>query len=72
MIEQDNVLDVIYSTSQLILWHIDSNNGSCSKNRSNQDVFFIDASWILKGKNQNNLTDTQLARIVDTYDKRGC
>ncbi|GFH40593.1 type I restriction-modification system subunit M [Lactococcus insecticola] len=38
------------------------------KNRSNKDVFFIDASKeFVKGKNQNTMTDAHLQKILDTY-----
>ena len=43
------------------------------KNRSCQDVFFIDASGegnFEKGKNQNLLRDSDIAKIVSTYEKR--
>lgn len=41
------------------------------KNRTNKDVFFIDASKEFeKGKNQNNMTDEHIARILETYKKR--
>ncbi|BAP84681.1 type I restriction-modification system, M subunit [Paucilactobacillus hokkaidonensis JCM 18461] len=73
MIENDNVLDAVvglpanlfYGTSipTIVLFF--------KKNRSNTDVFFIDASNDFeKGKNQNNLTNEQIDKIVTTYDKR--
>ncbi|MBD3830943.1 MAG: N-6 DNA methylase, partial [Arcobacter sp.] len=41
------------------------------KNRTNSDILFIDASREFeKGKNQNNLTDKQIAKIVETYKNR--
>jgi type I restriction enzyme M protein len=41
------------------------------KNRSNSDIFFIDASSEFeKGKNQNNLTDANVDKIIATYLKR--
>ncbi|MDQ5950866.1 MAG: type restriction enzyme protein, partial [Patescibacteria group bacterium] len=41
------------------------------KNRQHQDILFIDASNDFdKAKNQNNLNDTQLAKILDTYRAR--
>ena len=43
------------------------------KNRPQRDVLFIDASGegnFEKGKNQNILRDTDIARIVSTYEKR--
>ncbi|MBU7556064.1 type I restriction-modification system subunit M [Weissella paramesenteroides] len=73
MIEQDNVLDAVIGLPANLFFgtSIPTTVLVFKKNRSNQDVFFIDASADFeKGKNQNNLTDTQLARIVDTYDKR--
>jgi type I restriction enzyme M protein len=44
------------------------------KNRSRKDILFIDASndgHYEKGKNQNNLREEDLQRIVDAYDKYG-
>jgi len=42
------------------------------KNRASRDVLFIDASNDFeKQKNQNNLRAEDIARIVDTYKKRG-
>ena len=41
------------------------------KNRTNNDIIFIDASREFeKGKNQNNLTDEHIAKIFDTYKNR--
>ena len=41
------------------------------KNRSNRDVLFIDASNDFeKQKNQNNLRDCDIRKIVETYKKR--
>lgn len=41
------------------------------KNRDNRDVLFIDASnEFEKGKNQNNLSDENIDKIVDTYKLR--
>ena len=41
------------------------------KCRENNDILFIDASnEFEKGKNQNNLTDAHVEKIVDTYVKR--
>ncbi|MCL2247595.1 MAG: SAM-dependent methyltransferase, partial [Lentimicrobiaceae bacterium] len=41
------------------------------KNRTNRDVFFIDASNDYeKQKNQNNLRNEDIAKIVDAYKKR--
>lgn len=41
------------------------------KNRSNKDVFFIDASReFAKAKNQNSLTEENINKIIDTYQKR--
>jgi type I restriction enzyme M protein len=42
------------------------------KNRINRDVLFIDASNDFeKQKNQNNLRNTDIKKIVDAYKKRG-
>lgn len=73
MIEQDNVLDAVIGLPANLFYgtSIPTTVLVFKKNRHNKDIFFIDASADFeKGKNQNNLTDTQLARIVDTYDKR--
>lgn len=41
------------------------------KNKKTKDIFFIDASKEFeKGKNQNNLTDLQVNKIVETYKNR--
>lgn len=41
------------------------------KNRTNRDVFFIDASnEFAKGKNQNKLSKENIDKIVETYKKR--
>lgn len=41
------------------------------KNRENNDILFIDASnEFEKGKNQNNLTDENVEKIVNTYVNR--
>ncbi len=41
------------------------------KNRTNNDIIFIDASREFeKNKNQNNLNETQLNKIIDTYRSR--
>lgn len=41
------------------------------KDRKNTDVLFIDASKeFVKGKNQNTLTDEQIAKVVQTYVDR--
>jgi type I restriction enzyme M protein len=44
------------------------------KNRSRKDILFIDASndgHYEKGKNQNNLREEDIKRIVDAYEKYG-
>ncbi|TAR50533.1 restriction endonuclease subunit M, partial [Lactiplantibacillus plantarum] len=41
------------------------------KGRERQDIFFIDASNDFeKGKNQNNLTDENVDKILETLEKR--
>jgi type I restriction enzyme M protein len=41
------------------------------KNRANNDILFIDASREFdKAKNQNNLTDENIAKIIETYRNR--
>ena len=42
-----------------------------SGNYCYKDVFFIDASKEFeKGKNQNNMTEDHIAKILETYQKR--
>lgn len=41
------------------------------KNKDNSDVLFIDASREFeKGKNQNNITEENIEKIIDTYKNR--
>lgn len=41
------------------------------KNRTNKDVFFIDASKEFdKGKNQNTMTDSHIKKVLDAYKSR--
>lgn len=41
------------------------------KDKTNRDILFIDASKEYeKGKNQNNLTDENINKIIETYKKR--
>lgn len=41
------------------------------KNRTNRDIFFIDASNDFeKGKNQNILRDSDIDKIIEAYSKR--
>ena len=41
------------------------------KNRDRRDVLFIDASSEFeKGKNQNRLTEENIQKIIETYEKR--
>lgn len=41
------------------------------KDRTNKDVFFIDASKeFIKNKNQNNMTDAHIEKILKTYEAR--
>ena len=41
------------------------------KNRTNRDVYFIDASKEFdKGKNQNIMTDAHIEKILDAYKSR--
>ena len=74
LIEKENVLDAVIGLPANIFF------GSCiptvilvfKKNRdNNENILFIDASnEFEKGKNQNNLTDEQVEKIVDTFVKR--
>jgi type I restriction enzyme M protein len=76
MLEQDNVLDAViglpanlfYGTSIPTVILIFKKDRDA---RNVHDVLFIDASKDFeKGKNQNSITDDQIKRIVETYDKR--
>ena len=59
------MLNIFYNTS------IPTTIIILKKNRTNKDVFFIDASKEFeKGKNQNNMTDEHIAKILETYQKR--
>ncbi|WP_137596701.1 type I restriction-modification system subunit M [Paucilactobacillus kaifaensis] len=73
MIENDNVLDAVIGLPANLFYgtSIPTIVLLFKKNRSNTDVFFIDASSDFeKGKNQNNITDDQVNKIVTTYEKR--
>ncbi|QEA31390.1 type I restriction-modification system subunit M [Secundilactobacillus malefermentans] len=73
MIENDNVLDAVIGLPANLFYgtSIPTIVLVFKKNRTNSDVFFIDASNDFeKGKNQNNLTDQQTDKIVATYKKR--
>ncbi|MGO3469213.1 MAG: type I restriction-modification system subunit M [Weissella hellenica] len=73
MIEQDNVLDAVIGLPANLFFgtSIPTTVLVFKKNRATQDILFIDASSEFeKGKNQNNLTDQQLEKIVTTYDNR--
>ncbi|KRK48366.1 site-specific DNA-methyltransferase (adenine-specific), HsdM subunit [Secundilactobacillus kimchicus JCM 15530] len=73
MIENDNVLDAVIGLPANLFFG--TSIPTCilvfKKNRENKDIMFIDASnEFEKGKNQNNLTDVQIDKIVNTYLKR--
>ncbi|GAX07142.1 type I restriction-modification system DNA-methyltransferase subunit M [Secundilactobacillus pentosiphilus] len=73
MIETDNVLDAVIGLPANLFYGTSIPTAILvfKKNRQNKDIFFIDASNDFeKGKNQNNLTDEQVQKIVDTYAKR--
>lgn len=73
MIEHDNVLDAVIGLPANLFYgtSIPTVVLVFKKSRPNSDIFFIDASSDFeKGKNQNNLTDAHLDRIVATYQKR--
>lgn len=63
-----------WTARQPVLWHRHSGlHSGVQENRPQRDVLFIDASGegnFEKGKNQNILRDTDIARIVSTYEKR--
>lgn len=73
MIEQDNVLDAVIGLPANLFYGTSIPTAILvfKKNRSKKDILFIDASKEFeKGKNQNNLTDAQVDKIVKTYADR--
>ena len=74
LIEERNVLDAVIGLPANIFYgtSIPTVILVFKKNRENKDnVLFIDASnEFEKGKNQNNLTDANVEKIVDTFIKR--
>lgn len=73
MIEQDNVLDAVIGLPANLFYgtSIPTVILVFKKNRTAQDIMFIDASNDFeKGKNQNQLTDEQVRKIVTTYQDR--
>lgn len=74
IIEKRNLLDTVIGLPANIFYgtSIPTVILVFKKNRDNKDnVLFIDASnEFEKGKNQNNLTDENVDKIVDTYMKR--
>ena len=74
LIEKENVLDAVIGLPSNIFFgtSIPTVILVFKKNRDNNDnILFIDASnEFEKGKNQNNLTDEQVEKIVDTFVKR--
>jgi type I restriction enzyme M protein len=73
MIEQDNVLDGVIGLPANLFFGTSIPTAILifKKNRTNKDVFFIDASnEFEKGKNQNRLSDEHVQKILDTYQKR--
>ena len=74
LIEKENVLDAVIGLPANIFFgtSIPTFILVFKKNRDNNDnILFIDASnEFEKGKNQNNLTDEQVEKIVDTFVKR--
>ena len=74
LIEERNVLDAVIGLPANIFYgtSIPTVILVFKKNRENKDnVLFIDASnEFEKGKNQNNLTDANVEKIVDTFVKR--
>lgn len=75
LIEDKNVLDAVIGLPANIFFgtSIPTVILVFKKNRENKDnILFIDASnEFEKGKNQNNLTDAHVEKIVDTFIKRG-
>lgn len=73
LIEERNVLDAVIGLPANIFFgtSIPTVILVFKKCRENHDILFIDASnEFEKGKNQNNLTDAHVEKIVDTYVKR--
>lgn len=73
MIERDNVLDGVIGLPANLFYgtSIPTVVLVFKKQRTTDDIFFIDASNDFeKGKNQNNLTDEQVDKIVETYKQR--
>ena len=73
LIEERNVLDSVIGLPANIFFgtSIPTVILVFKKCRENNDILFIDASNEFdKGKNQNNLTDAHVEKIVDTYVKR--
>lgn len=73
LIEERNVLDAVIGLPANIFFgtSIPTVILVFKKCRENNDILFIDASnEFEKGKNQNNLTDAHVEKIVDTYVKR--
>ena len=73
LIEERNVLDAVIGLPANIFFgtSIPTVILVFKKNRENNDILFIDASnEFEKGKNQNNLTDENVEKIVNTYIKR--
>ena len=73
LIEDQNVLDVVIGLPANIFYgtSIPTVILVFKKNRENEDILFIDASnEFEKGKNQNNLTDENVKKIVDTFVNR--
>ncbi|MGL5752555.1 MAG: N-6 DNA methylase, partial [Paraclostridium sp.] len=73
LIEDRNVLDAVIGLPANIFFgtSIPTTILVFKKCRECNDILFIDASnEFEKGKNQNNLTDAHVEKIVDTYVKR--
>jgi type I restriction enzyme M protein len=73
MIEKDNVLDAVIGMPANLFYgtSIPTVVLVFDKSRINHDILFIDASKDFeKGKNQNNLTDENVQKIIDTYKAR--
>lgn len=73
LIEERNVLDAVIGLPANIFFgtSIPTVILVFKKCRENNDILFIDASnEFEKGKNQNNLTDANVEKIVNTYVKR--
>lgn len=77
---EENILDAVIGLPANLFQNVgipvaflifDKSREKGGANESRKDILFIDASKeFVLGKNQNNLNDEQIAKILDTYKKR--